>query len=228
MTYPPQQPGQYGQQPGQPYGQQSGYPPPGGFQQQGGPYGQPYAQQPYGQQPYSPQPYGQQQYGQAYGPYPQYPQPGGFGGPGPPKKNKTGLWVGIGAGLSAIAIAALLITGFLAPGFFLDEESEQTQVAGASSPEAAARQFMDALREQNYRKASNLRCGDNPNGATQDQIRKLKQADSYQLRVTDRSLQGPDKTLSLEATIEGKPASGSFYIGENSDGGFCVTVFYLI
>ncbi len=68
MTYPPQQPGPYGQQ--DPYGQQN-----------------PYGQQPqYGQQPYGQQPYGQQpQYGA-----PQWGQPD-FAAP-PPKK-KTGLIV---------------------------------------------------------------------------------------------------------------------------------------
>jgi hypothetical protein len=63
MTYPPQQPGQYGPQ--DPYGQQ-----------------QPYGQQPHGQQPYGQQPYGQPQYGQAPWGQPGYP---------PQKKSRTAL-----------------------------------------------------------------------------------------------------------------------------------------
>jgi hypothetical protein len=62
MTYPPQQPGQYGPQ--DPYGQQ----------------------QPYGQQPYGQPQYGQPQYGQA----PWGQQPGYPGGP-PQKNSRTAL-----------------------------------------------------------------------------------------------------------------------------------------
>lgn len=110
MTYPPQQPGQggWGQQPGQPYGQQPGGPQPGGPQpgspQPGSQYpasgqqpAQPYGQQPGqqawgqpGQQPggqYPPsgpqaqQPYGQPGYGQQpYGQQPYGQQP--YGQPG--------------------------------------------------------------------------------------------------------------------------------------------------
>jgi hypothetical protein len=91
MTYPPQQPGPYGQ-PG---------PPSGGFPQQGPPgYGQ---QQGYGQ----PGPYGQQPpYGQ--------PGPGGFGGP-PPKKSNTGLIIGVVLGVLVLVgggiTAAVLLSG---------------------------------------------------------------------------------------------------------------------
>ncbi len=121
MTYPPQQPGGYGQDP---YGQQGGYPQSGPQPQQGYPGGQQYGQQgQYGQDPYGqqggypqsgPQPqqgypggtqqfgqpdaYGQQQdpYGQQQGGYSAYPQEGGYGEP--PKKKKTGLIVGIAIG----------------------------------------------------------------------------------------------------------------------------------
>ncbi|MEV3935674.1 hypothetical protein AB0K52_06830 [Glycomyces sp. NPDC049804] len=118
MAYPPQQPGfdpnqqqpQYGQQPG--YGQQ---PPP---QQPG--YGVP--QQPgYGQAPQQPG-YGvppqQPGYGQApqagYGQQPGYGAPQqqpGFGSPLPPapKKSKTGLIVGIGAGALVVIVAIVLL-----------------------------------------------------------------------------------------------------------------------
>lgn len=128
MTYPPQPPNQpdpYGQQP-DPYGQGQGghygwQPPSGGAGQHGvgpDPYGQGGQ---YGAQP----PYG----GFGQGGYPQggYPQggfpPGGQYPPGPgsgapPGKKRTGLWVGLGAGgVGVLALAAVLITGFVAPGF---------------------------------------------------------------------------------------------------------------
>lgn len=105
MTYPPQQPGPYGQDP---YGQQPQQPP------QSPPYGQP--SPPYGQQP-SPPPYG----GQPSPPYGQPPQPqqppqfggqtsyqglGSYGGqpPEPPKKRNTGMIV-------AIVLIVLLVVG---------------------------------------------------------------------------------------------------------------------
>ncbi|MGW4207370.1 hypothetical protein ACWEIJ_05230 [Lentzea sp. NPDC004789] len=128
MTYPPQQPGPYGQQPqpGGPYGQQPPQQPGYGQQPQPG-YGQP--QQPgYGQQPgsYGPpqqDPFGQQGpqsggfpqqgYGQP-GPYGQQPGYGGFGGP-PPKKSKTGLIIGVIIGVLVLVgggiTAAVLLSG---------------------------------------------------------------------------------------------------------------------
>jgi hypothetical protein len=98
VTYPPQQPGPHGQQPG------SYDPSSGGFGQQQPPqgYGQPgqYVQQP-------PQGYGQQQqWGQ---PHPQWgQQPGPYGQPGfpggqPPQKGKTGLVIALVIGVLALA-----------------------------------------------------------------------------------------------------------------------------
>ncbi|MBT2364961.1 hypothetical protein J7E88_06395 [Streptomyces sp. ISL-10] len=78
--------------------------------QPNGPYGSPAPQpHPYGQ-PYPPQPH----YGQPAAPpqpYPPYPGPGGWGQPpsGPPRKNRTGLILGIVFG----SIAALLGLSYL-------------------------------------------------------------------------------------------------------------------
>lgn len=147
MTYPPQQPGPYGEYPQQPG--QGGYPQSGGFPQQGAPYGQPeygqpgYGQPAYGQPAYGQPPYGQPEYGQQgfagqppYGGYgQQYPQqPGGFGGPPPPpeKKNKAGLWAGIAVGV--VVILALALTGFVVPGFFLSDDSDDSGGTTASGP----------------------------------------------------------------------------------------------
>lgn len=134
MTYPPQQPGPYGQHPQQP-GWQGSHPQSGGFPQQGAPYGQqPYGQQAYGQYPYAQYPQQPGQFGQ---------QPGGFGGPPPPKKNKAGLWAGISAG--AVAVVVLLVTGFLAPGFFLGEDEDGATTASGDGAVRGPRQLAQAI-----------------------------------------------------------------------------------
>ncbi|MBB5954084.1 hypothetical protein FHS29_000654 [Saccharothrix tamanrassetensis] len=147
--FPAQQPGygqpdpsqqqqqQWGQQPQQqqPYTQQypAGYDP----GQQQNPYGQqdPSQQQqnPYGQQDPSQQQWGQQgQYGQpGYGQQQNpYGQPG-FGPQQPPaKKSGAVLWVVVA--LVVLVVAAVGITGFVAPGFFkkkiFDNASVQTGI----------------------------------------------------------------------------------------------------
>ncbi|MPY98961.1 MAG: hypothetical protein GEU97_13355 [Actinophytocola sp.] len=121
MTYPPQQPGSHG-----PYGQQ-GHP---GYQ------GQP----------------GQAQHAQPHpGGYPA-PHPGGPGTPpggypppqppGPPRRNgKTGLIVGIALTLVLLAAAAVAITGFWAPGYFLaDETTSSEQMTNAAEQDTDAEQ----------------------------------------------------------------------------------------
>jgi len=96
----PQQGGQFGQQPQNPYGQQQA----GQFGQQQNPYGQP---NPYGQQqnPYGQaDPYGQQQ----------------------PKKSGAVLWVVVA--LVVLVVAAVGITGFVAPGFFVTKVFDNAQM----------------------------------------------------------------------------------------------------
>jgi len=72
----------------------------------------------YPQQPYQ----GTQQFPQQGWDQGQYP-----GGPGgePPKGNKTGLWIGIA--VAVVLVAALGITGFVAPGFFLSKDKTDNQ-----------------------------------------------------------------------------------------------------
>src|SRR5690606_6236701 len=77
--------------------------PSGGFPQQGGQY--PGGQYPQG---FPQDPYGQQ---------------GGFGSQ-PPKKSKTGLWIGLGIGV--VAVVAFVITAFVAPGFLLSDDEENS------------------------------------------------------------------------------------------------------
>ncbi|MFD1150967.1 DUF4333 domain-containing protein [Saccharothrix hoggarensis] len=113
---------QWGQQPQQPYTQQypAGYDP---NNPQSNPYGQPQQGQ-YGQ----PGQFGQpDQFGQQG----QYGQPGQFGQPGqygqqPPKKSSAVLWVVVG--IVVLAVAAVGILGFVAPGWFTKKEFDQAAV----------------------------------------------------------------------------------------------------
>jgi hypothetical protein len=97
MPPPPQQPNPYGRQP-TPYGQQ---PPPYG-QQPPPPYGQGQPPPPpYGQQPYPGAPFGQ--------PAPWGAAPAGL----PPKKNRTGLILGIVGGAVVLVVAAVVGIGLI-------------------------------------------------------------------------------------------------------------------
>ncbi|SDI05943.1 hypothetical protein SAMN05192558_101819 [Actinokineospora alba] len=134
MTYPPQQPGPYGQDP-------QGQPDPYGQQQ---PYGQPgYGQQP-GQQPAWGQPQGYdqtQQYGQvpqdpynAPDPYSQQQQQqfGGYGPGGVPPKSNTGKIVAI------VAIALLVLGGAGTGVYFLTKgDDKPSTTAGTDSTSSA-------------------------------------------------------------------------------------------
>jgi hypothetical protein len=119
VTYPPQQPGPYGQQqpPGGDYVPPgAGYPPPGypqpGYPQQG--YSQSgYPQQGYPQQP--PPPPG-------YGGY-QQPGPGYPGGP-PPKKSGPAPWI-LG-GVGALVLVVVLVGGFAWPGWFTSDPNSSS------------------------------------------------------------------------------------------------------
>jgi hypothetical protein len=161
MTYPPQQPGPYGQQPqpGGPYGQQPpqqpgygqqpqpGYgqqPPPGYGQQpqpgygQPGQYGQP-QQDPFGQQGpqsggFPQQGYGQQPQPGQPGPYGQqqpYGQPGGFGGPPPPKKSNTGMIIGVIIGVLVLVGGGVTAAVLLSRD---DSSSNNTASTDTNSP----------------------------------------------------------------------------------------------
>ncbi|WP_143827490.1 hypothetical protein [Saccharomonospora viridis] len=138
MTYPPQ-PGQppYDQQPGGQYG----VPPSGGFPQQSG-----------GQYPAIP--------GYPQGQYPHGPQ-GGFG-PQPPKKSKTGLWVGLGIG--AVAVVVFVITAFVAPGFLLSDDDDDSTSANSggnsSGAQALAEKVHNGLIADDTATLQQLACPD--------------------------------------------------------------------
>jgi hypothetical protein len=96
--------------------------------QQQSAWADPNAQQ-YGQQAWDPNQGGQMAGWEQSGGYGQ-----GFGGPpAPPKQGKTGLWIAIGA--VVVLLAAVGITGFVAPGFFLSKDNN-TAAPPASSTSA--------------------------------------------------------------------------------------------
>jgi hypothetical protein len=115
--------------------QQGGYDPtqqvqsnPYGMPQQGGQFGQ--QQNPYGTPPQGGQ-YGQQNpYGQQQNPYGQQQNP--YGQPDPygqkPKKSSAVLWVVVA--LVVLVAAAVGITGFVAPGFFVTKKFDNVAVQG--------------------------------------------------------------------------------------------------
>ena len=213
MTYPPQ-PGPYGQYPQQPG--QGGYPQSGGFPQQGQPYGQQgYGQHGYGQQGYGQQGYGQQGYGQQqpYGQYPQQPggfgqQPGGFGGPPPPKKNKAGLWAAISIG--AVVIIALGVTGFVVPGFFLGDDSDEggNTASGGSggTPQAFAKQVVSAVNAHDKGKLRGFACGD-AKPDVQQVISRIDNVRNAKLAGVKPAPGGKNAVASVSLTIGGQQTS---------------------
>lgn len=144
MSQPPQQPGQWGGQPG--YGgqpgpgqQPGGYPQSGGYPQQAG-YPQQGGYPPSGPQPQQPGGYGQPgQYGQS-GPY---GQPGGYGH-GPQKKSKMPLILA-GGGVLVVAVVVALIFVFTGGG-------------GSSDPQGVAKSAVDAFNNKDVDKLNELAC----------------------------------------------------------------------
>lgn len=208
MTYPPQ-PGQpdYGQQPG-PYGQQ-----PGGFGQQPGGFEQPGG---YGQQPGAyPQSGGfpQQPYGQPYpgygagggGGYP--PQFGGYGAPPSGGGGNKGLWIGLSVGLVVI-LAALGITGFWLPGFFLGKSDDA---------QAVAQQVVDAVNQHDKAKLTALKCANADPGvqAAIDNVARFTD-----MRITGFRTTGNQAVANLALKTDGDSGTGTATM-ENQNGKWC-------
>ncbi|RBM22217.1 hypothetical protein DI005_06790 [Prauserella sp. PE36] len=101
--------------------------------------------QPYGQQP---GPYGQGGYPQQQG----FPPGGGFPpqqpfppqGPRPPKR-KTGLWVGLSA--AVVVAAAFVITAFVAPGFLVGDDGEESAGGGVDAGSSPAANLVEQIAQ---------------------------------------------------------------------------------
>lgn len=248
MTYPPQpgQPGQpnpYGQQPGQPnpygqqpggYPQQGGYPQSGGFPQQGYPQGQPQ------QGGYPQQGYPQQGYGQ--------PGPGGF--PEPPKKSKTPLIAGVAT--AVVLVAALLVTGFWAPGFFLGDDKENSADGGSDNgsqdggsggdagsgsdsgggesddasggAEGVAQQFVDALNELDVQGMSAVACAGATGVAPQGEVPQGMEFDA-QVAGPAEQTSASEATVPVKAnvTMQGQSAEMGLDLSLKDESGWCVS-----
>jgi hypothetical protein len=173
MSQPPQQPGQWGGQPGwgqqpgpgqQPggYPQTGGYPQQGGYQQQGDYPQQGPQQQPYGQ----PNPYGQPTgYGQPpYGAY-------------PPRKKSPLPWILAGGGVVVVAVVVVLIIAL-------------TGGADTSSPEGVAQAAVDAYNDKSIDGIKEVACS-----ATKEAIDKT--LDSAGLNPTGDSSENVQATAEL-------------------------------
>lgn len=211
MNYP-QQPGQWGQQPG---GQQPGgqYPPSG--PQPGGQY-PPSGPQPGGQYPPSgPQPGGQfppsgpQPGAQPGGQYPpsgpQFQQgmgqqPPGWGQPPmgygqqPPKK-KTGLIVGI-------AIGAVVLVGGIVGGIFL--------FAGGASAQSVADDFVSKMNAQDWQGANELIC-DKEKASTKKELESFDLSKQEGVPEEFKQMKA-EFSLNGEVTENGDTASGSIKV----------------
>jgi hypothetical protein len=188
MTYPPQ--GPYGQQP-DPYGQQQPQQP-----QYGGGYQQP--QQPQ-QQPQQPQ-YGG--YGGGYDPNAQYgaqygggyTQYGGLGGGPQPPKNK-GPIIAI-VSIVVLVLAGVGVTGFLAPGFFLSDDKDNSATPGSSTgggkgtddkssgADAFIQQLVAAADGKSESKLKGFQCSDATESVT-SATNAIDEIDSAELKDTD-------------------------------------------
>lgn len=233
MTFPPQQHGpEYGAQYGQPgYG---GYPQSGGYPQQPDPYAQ------YGQPPQFQPPYGQTPYGQ-----PPQAQPGAYGGPQPPPSGKTGLVavLSVGGGL-VLALTIFLVTGFLAPGFLVDESESDTvasdsgsgsgSTAGSDSGSATtgttvdksdsssvARAFVASLNNGNAAGGRKLMCSDNLD-LYRENIKQVAFAGA-DLRIVESSEYGDFSVYDLDGTIGGEQIDSATLFLHKRGTIFCIT-----
>ncbi|WP_410605417.1 hypothetical protein [Amycolatopsis sp. lyj-90] len=186
MTYPPQ-PGQPQQGPGgQQYPEQQQYP---GQQYQQGGYDQSgaYPQQQYPGQ----QPYGQnQQYGQGFG-----------GPPAKPNNSKTGLLVGIAAGV--VVLITLGITGFVAPGFFLGDDKADK----ASGPEGTAQAIVDGINAHDQAALTALKCGNAEKDIDQI-IERVGDASNATLGAVTK-VSETKYTVAVTVSIAGRPGTAT-------------------
>jgi hypothetical protein len=192
MTYPPQ--GPYGQQP-DPYGQQQ----PDPYAQQQPQYGGGYQQQ----QPAAGQYGGYDPNAQYGGGYQQY---GGVGGP-PPKSNK-GPIIAI-VSIVVLILAGVGVTGFVAPGFFLSDDKENTNAGGdkttggddAAGADGFVKKLVAAADDKDKSALQGMQCKDATSaveGATNsiDEISGAELKDSKE--VSDKEV-----TVTMTITVDG-------------------------
>ncbi|WP_434451872.1 Rv0361 family membrane protein [Lentzea sp. E54] len=190
MTYPPQPPGPYGQQPPPGYGQQPG---------------------PYGQQGPQSGGFPQQGYGQP-GPYGQQPGYGGFGGP-PPKKSNAGLIIGVVVGVLVLVgggiTAAVMLSGNDSGGSTTASSDSGDSSSGDADADVrkVAQDYIAAVTAKNESRIKSLSCK-----AVLDEYEELaKSATPEQKRLVEELENAPSPRITYKgATVSGSEAKVRF------------------
>jgi hypothetical protein len=169
------------------------------------PYGEP---QP-GQPPYGPPPYGQTQYGPPPYGQPQYGQP--YYGAQPPK-SRRGLKIGLIIG----GIVLLLCCGAAGVGGFVIYKL-------GTSPEAAADQWLDAVRTRDFPAAYDLLCAGERDRLTPAEFRGMfdgdNAVDSYEVAGPGRSADKRSEVRVRVTLANGRgPKDGVLVLVRESDG----------
>ncbi|SNR68160.1 hypothetical protein SAMN06265360_114102 [Haloechinothrix alba] len=135
--------------------------------------------------------------------------PGGGYGPGfagPPPKKRTGLWVGLGAGgLGVLALAALLVTGFVAPGFFLSGDD----------PDEIAESFATAVNDRDLEATRAVMCTDSSYAQRKEIDQQLiddSASNDEHISVTgpaETSDDGATVPIALESDVAADPDTGA-------------------
>lgn len=167
-----------------------------------------YGPPPPGQHPHSdPAP----QQGGPYGPYPP---------PGPPKKNRTALWIGLGS-TAILAVLALMVTGLVAPGFLTTEPQPRM------TAEAFVDQFVSALNTQDLDTATGMSCHNDSEVETALRGSWLATAETVNLRVVGVHYSSGGGWSEFHGTINGENVKVGIFIDDGTNRGYCVGSIHL-
>lgn len=165
-------------------------------------------------------------------PPPRYPGPAPYGWSAPPpRKRRTGLWAGLAA--VVVLIGALLVTGFLAPGFLLGQDGARPAAPTTSAtpgatrdPNDSARKFLTALNGGDRGTAEGMFCPHSTPGP------QLEQALGGNTRLRLAKPVDADAPYSvfgeLTGTVNGKrPSTAVLVLVDNGAPEWCVSSLVL-
>src|SRR5699024_1666560 len=120
-----------------------------------------------------------------------------------PKKSHTGLWVSLGS-VGVLAVVALLITGFAAPGFFLGDEDEGGTAGERGGGDSGAKSMVEksvaAINDHDSSTLEGLICRDADQDVT-EMVGKLAMVSGAELDSVEQNSDSTAKaTLSLQAS----------------------------
>jgi hypothetical protein len=167
----------------------------------------PPGQNPSGQQPYP-----------GYGQFPPY---GAYGPPPAPKKQRSGMWIGIG--FTAFVLAALLVTGFVAPGFFFGQK-QAASPSSKTSVDTVARAVADAMNTQDTASLTALTC-DDADKVIPSMIKSLNDVDSATLVGPPSKVTDTDYHALIDIVAQGAPASRYTATLAGEKGTWCLKSF---